>query len=504
MPKERSYIAIDLKSFYASVECVERGLNPLTTNLVVADSSRTDKTICLAVSPSLKGYGIGGRARLFEVVQRVRQVNAERALDCPDQRLTGSSYLLPELQQHPDWGIDYITAPPRMALYIQYSARIYEIYLRYIAPEDIHSYSCDEVFMDVTDYLATYHATPHELAMRIIREVLRETGITATAGIGTNLYLCKVAMDIMAKHTPADQDGVRIAQLDEKTYRQLLWDHQPITDFWRVGRGIANRLADCGIYTMGQLARYSLDKSMVLHRMFGINAELLIDHAWGWEPCTMEYIKDYRPTVNSFCNGQVLTRPYTCAEARIVLMEMAEAAALQLVDHQMMTDRLTLRIGYDTSSLADPAIHCKYHGPVSRDYYGREVPHHSEGRQRLERYTSSSTIIIDALTQLYDRVTNPLLLIRRLNITSENLICERLATYREENQAIQLDLFTDYEQVAHQKQTEREAMKKERKVQDALLNIKKRYGKNAILRGTSFADCATARERNQQIGGHKA
>lgn len=503
MNSERTYIAIDLKSFFASVECVERGLDPLTTNLVVADESRTEKTICLAVSPSLKAYGIGGRARLFEVVQRMREVNRERRMKSAGYRLTGKSYNDDELKAHPDWEVDYIAAPPRMAYYIKYSTKIYEIYLKYIAPEDIHVYSIDEVFMDVTNYLATYKMTAHDLAMKMIRDVLAQTGITATAGIGTNLYLCKVAMDIVAKHIPADEYGVRIAELDEMSYREKLWDYKPITKFWRVGNGIANKLAIYGIDTMGKIARCSVNNENLLYQLFGVNAELLIDHAWGWEPCTIDAIKSYRPESNSFSSGQVLQSPYNFKKARVVVQEMADGAALDLVSKQMVTDQLVLTVSYDTESLTNPVIRAKYDGPITKDYYGREAPKAAHGTARLERATSSAQQIVKAVMDLYDRIVHPDLLIRRLNLTTDHVIREEEAKKRE-NGPIQLELFTDYEVLKQQQQEEEENLAKERRVQEALLDIKQRFGKNAILKGLNFDEGATAVERNKQIGGHKA
>ena len=498
---QRTYIAIDLKSFYASVECVERGLDPLTTNLVVADKSRTDKTICLAVSPSLKQYGIGGRARLFEVVRRVRQINAQRRGRARDYRLTGKSFSDLDLRAHPDWEVDYIAAPPRMAHYMAFSAKIYEIYLKYVAPEDIHVYSIDEVFMDVTAYLGTYKMTAHELAMTMIRDVLKQTGITATAGIGTNMYLCKVAMDIMAKKQPADRDGVRIAELDEMSYRRQLWDHKPLTDFWRVGRGIAQRLAQYGIDTMGKIARCSVQNEELLYRLFGVNAELLIDHAWGWEPCTIDLVKAYRPESNSFSNGQVLSTPYPVKKARVVMLEMADAMSLKLVDKRLVTDQIVLNVGYDAENMTNPAIRDKYDGPVAMDHYGRQVPKGAHGSARFDNPTSSSRQILEHTAQLFDRIINPDLLVRYLNITVNNVVREEFAEKREETQ---LDLFTDYEAAERKKKEEDAALEKERRLQEAQLAIKKRFGRNAILKGLNFEEGATARERNRQIGGHKA
>ena len=470
--ESRTYIAIDLKSFYASVECVERGLDPLVAKLVVADESRTEKTICLAVSPALKAYGIPGRARLFEVYQKLR--------------------LHPSTRQDKD----FIIAPPRMAKYIEVSCKIYDIYLKYIAPEDIHVYSLDEVFMDVTSYLQAYRQTAHELAITMIRDVLKQTGITATAGIGTNMYLAKVAMDIVAKKMPADKDGVRIAELDEMSYRQQLWDHHPLTDFWRVGHGIAERLSRYGIDTMGKIARCSIEKEELLYKLFGVNAELLIDHAWGWEPCTIDLVKAYRPETNSMSSGQVLTEPYTFQKARNVVMEMADAISLELVEKRLVTNQLVLTVSYDRESLTRPEIASKYHGEIVMDYYGRPVPKHAHGTANLASHSSSSRKIIAAVMSLYDRIVNRDLLIRRLNIATNHVIREA-DEQKPSDKSLQLDLFADYGGEGFDGQ-------KERKVQEALINIKKRFGKNAILKGTSYAEGATAKERNKQIGGHKA
>lgn len=499
----RTYIAIDLKSFYASVECVDRGLDPLTTNLVVADVSRTEKTICLAVSPSLKAYGVGGRARLFEVVQRMREVNYQRQSQSPMHRLTGKSVFEHELKAHPDWAVDYIAAPPRMAHYIEVSKKVYSVYQKYIAPEDIHVYSIDEVFMDATNYLATYKMTAHELAMTMIRDVLSQTGITATAGIGTNMYLCKVAMDIVAKKMPADKDGVRIAELDEMSYRHELWDYTPITKFWRVGKGIANKLAVYGIDTMGKLARMSEQNEELLYRMFGVNAELLIDHAWGWEPCTIADVKAYRPETNSFSSGQVLQEPYNFSKARVVIKEMAEGMALDLVSKRLVTDQLILTVGYDAESLSRPEIRAKYHGEITINYYGKAVPKHAHGTQNFDQPTSSSRQIMEAAAALFNRLVNPDLLIRRLNLTVNRVVSESVLESIT-NEPVQLDLFTDYEALAQQKQEEQARQDKERRMQEVQLKIKQKFGKNAILRGLNFEEGATAKERNSQIGGHKA
>lgn len=503
MPNERTCIAIDLKSFYASVECHERGLDPLTTNLVVADASRTEKTICLAVSPSLKAYGIAGRARLFEVVQKVREVNRERQMRAPGYRFTGKSSSDTELKAHPELAVDYVVAVPRMAHYIQYSCRIYQIYLKYIAPEDIHVYSIDEVFLDATKYLQSYRMSAHDLALKMIRDVLQETGITATAGTGTNFYLCKVAMDIVAKHIPADKDGVCIAELDEMSYRQQLWDHQPITGFWRVGHGIAQKLAQHGIFTMGQVARCSIENEDMLYRLFGVNAELLIDHAWGWEPCTIEAIKAYKPEVNSMSSGQVLQNAYDARKARVIAMEMADQMALDLTDKHLVTDQLVLSVGYDIESLTNPEIRGQYHGPVSMDYYGRQVPKHAHGTISLPQATFSSKQITKAVCQLYDQIVNPILLIRRINLVVNHVISEQEAK-KKSSQPVQLDMFTDYEKLRRIKLIENASLAKERKMQETLLSIKKKFGKNAILKGLNFEEGATAKERNNQIGGHRA
>ena len=501
--ENRTYIAIDLKSFFASVECVERGLDPLSTNLVVADQSRTEKTICLAVSPSLKAYGIGGRARLFEVIQRLREVNNARRRAIPRFQFTGKSWRDDELKTHPDWEVDFLTAPPRMAKYIAYSTRVYQVYLKYIAPEDIHVYSIDEVFMDVTAYLKTYRMTAHELAITMIREVLRETGITATAGIGTNLYLCKIAMDILAKKAPADKDGVRIAELDEQSYREKLWDYTPITKFWRVGKGIADKLALYGMYTMGDVALCSLRHESLLYKLFGVNAELLIDHAWGWEPVTMASVKAYRPETNSLSSGQVLTEPYTFQKARVVAQEMADAVALDLVSKRLVTDQIVLTVGYDIESLTNPGIRARYHGLVTTDPYGREVPKAAHGTATLEKHTSSTRQLMEAVASLYDRIVNPDLLIRRLNLAINHVISEEKAEPSVPG-PVQLDLFADYEAIEREEKAKAEAMAKERRIQETILSIKSKFGKNAILRGLNLEEGATAIERNKQIGGHKA
>ena len=608
MAQQRTYIAIDLKSFYASAECVDRGLDPLSTNLVVADASRTQKTICLAVSPSLKAYGIPGRPRLFEVVQKMKEVNRSRerhlrsfqnkglatgpvtdrssgslpaggsSSGSPVSRspssdassggtvfgsifsestvsgspFSGRSFSAAELAANPSLEADYIIAVPRMAHYIEYSTKIYEIYLRYVAPEDIHVYSIDEVMMDVTKYLPLYKKTAHELAMEMIRAVLKETGITATAGIGPNLYLCKIAMDIEAKHTPPDKAGVRIAELDEMSYRRKLWGHRPITDFWRVGKGTARKLARYGMFTMGDVARCSVRDEDLLYKLFGINAELLIDHAWGWEPCTIDLIKAYKPENRSFSAGQVLPCAYDYEKARIVVREMADGTALDLVEKRLVTDQLVLTVVYDNENLADPEIRRKYTGPVKEDWYGRNAPKPAHGTVNLGRHTSSSRRITDAVLDLYDRIVNPDLLVRRIYLATNHVIEEASSDKRAagdpaaSDQDIfsgdfshrspvpesgknpgkdpkdpvkkgdkagsaesggewqQLDLFTDYEALEQEKEREKAALEKERKLQEAMLSIRRKYGKNAILKGTSLQDGATMRERNQSIGGHKA
>lgn len=501
--KQRVYIAIDLKSFYASVECRERGLDPLDTNLVVADESRTDKTICLAVTPSLKTYGISGRARLFEVVQQVREANRGRLHDAPGHRFSGKSCFLSELTVNPTLEIDYLIAPPRMAYYMEYSSSIYSIYLKYIAPEDIIVYSIDEVFIDVTDYLFTYKLTAHELAMKIILDVLDTTGITATAGIGTNLFLAKVAMDIVAKHIPADKNGVRIAELDEMSFRRKLWTHQPLTDFWRVGRGYSKKLEEHGMFTMGDVARMSVHNEDLLYQLFGKNAELLIDHAWGWEPCTVEAVKAYRPSDNSLGSGQVLHCPYTAEKARLVLREMAELLSLDLVRKKLVTNQIVLTIGFDIENLTDPARRQLYTGPVVKDHYGRMIPKHAHGTERLETYTSSTKKIINVATTLFDKIVDANLLIRRINIVAGHVLPEDEAPNRSDD-CEQLDMFTDYAAVQAQRQKEEDELNRERKVQEALLTIKKRFGKNAILKGMNLQEGATAKDRNEQIGGHKA
>ncbi len=508
MNKCKTYIAIDLKSFYASVECRERSRDPLTTNLVVADPSRTEKTICLAVSPSLKKYGLSGRARLFEVIQKVNAANNIRKLKAPNHVFSGSSDDSTELQKNPSLKIDYIIAPPRMARYMEYSTKIYNIYLKYIAPEDIHIYSIDEVFIDVTHYLSTYNMTARELAMTMIQDILDTTGITATAGIGTNMYLCKIAMDIVAKHIEPDKNGVRIAELDEMSYRRLLWNHKPLTDFWRVGRGYSKKLEKIGLYTMGDIARCSIGKSTdyyneeLLYKLFGINAELLIDHAWGYEPCTMEDVKAYKPETNSISSGQVLHCPYEFDKARLVVKEMIDLMALDLVDKGLVTNQIVLTIGYDIENMTDKNRSQSYKGTVTTNYYGKKVPKPAHGTTNLPKQTSSTTLITNAVMELYDKIVNKKLLIRRINIVANKLVDEH--SVKNANKYEQLDLFTDYEILKKQREKENDESEREKRMQNTILDIKKKFGKNAILKGMNLQEGATAKDRNNQIGGHKA
>lgn len=495
MQNQNIYIAIDLKSFYASVECKERGLNPLTTNLVVADSSRTEKTICLAVSPALKQYGIPGRARLFEVVQKVKEINSKRRYNAPGHVFSGKSYEDSELKKHKEYELDYIIAPPQMNKYIEYSTHIYNIYLKYFSSEDIYVYSIDEVFIDVTHYLKTYKMKASNLATKIIQEVYEKTGITATCGIGTNLYLAKIAMDIEAKHVTANKYGVRIACLDENMYKRQLWNHRPITDFWRVGKGITKKLEQNNMYTMGDVARCSIYNEDKLFKLFGINAELLIDHAWGYEPCTMKSIKSYVPTTNSISSGQVLHCPYDYEKTKLIVKEMTELLSLNLVDKHLVTNQLVLEIGYDINNLTDKNIY--YKGEITIDRYGRSIPKHAHGTENLDHKTSSNKIITEAIMKLYDRIINPNLLTRRITITANNVTNEAQA--EKDEICEQIDLFTNYTEknIKHEKEL------KERKLQRSILNIKKKYGKNAILKGMNFEDGGTTIERNEQIGGHK-
>lgn len=523
MSVRKTYIAIDLKSFYASVECTDRNLDAMTTNLVVADASRTSKTICLAVSPALKAYGISGRARLFEVEQRVKEVNEQRLQQAirmkkageiinehgkKSYNFTGSATDAEELKEHPELRLDYIIAPPQMKRYMQISASIYQIYLKYIAPEDIHVYSIDEVFMDVTGYLRTYHMTAKELAMTMIREVLYSTGITATAGIGTNMYLCKIAMDIVAKRMPADENGVRIAELDELTYRKLLWDHEPLSDFWRIGRGISKKLQDHGMYTMGDVARCSIGgpndyhNEDLLYKLFGVNAELLIDHAWGWEPATIPDIKKYKPENTSISNGQVLHEPYDAGKARLITREMIDLLSLDLVSKEFMTNQIVLTIGYDIENLTDPVRKSRYKGSIVTDHYGRKVPKHAHGTINIDRYTNSTRILTDKTMALYDQIINPDLLVRRITLAVCKLLPESEVVAA--SQFEQLDIFTDYKSYEVQKKKELEEAAKEKNMQKAILELKQKFGKNAVLKGMNLEEGATTISRNRQVGGHKA
>ena len=509
---ERQYIAIDLKSFYASVECVERDLDPLTTNLVVADRTRTDKTICLAVSPSLKAYGISGRARLYQAVAKVDELNSIRKRRLGGGEFERESCISTEIAWDEKCKISFIAAPPRMSLYMEYSSRIYGIYLRYVAPEDIHVYSVDEVFMDVTSYLNTYGLTAYELAKKLIKEVLKETGITATAGIGTNMYLCKVAMDIVAKHVEADEDGSRIAVLDEMSYREKLWSHMPITDFWRVGTGYARKLKDVGLMTMGDVARCSLGRpedyynEELLYRLFGVNAELLIDHAWGYEPCTIKEVKSYVPETNSISNVQVLKEPYDYEHGLLIVKEMTELLSLSLVEKGYVTDQLVLTVGYDIDNLTNTSIRNQYKGEIVKDRYGRQMPKHAHGTWNLKEKTSSSRIICDAMARLYEQIVDPKLLIRRVYVVAAKVT--PYSIYIEERdkgeEYVQYDLFTDVDEVREEYKQQHEQLDREHKLQEAIIGLKKKYGKNAVLKGMNLEEGATTIERNGQIGGHKA
>lgn len=483
----RTYIAIDLKSFYASVECAARGLDPLLTNLVVADASRTEKTICLAVSPSLKAYGIPGRARLFEVVQQVKKINDARLRKAPGRRFSGVATYDPDVKSDPSKALGYLIAPPRMRHYMETSAKIYNIYLKYVSSEDIHVYSVDEVFIDATQYLRIYGLSAHDLAMKMVRDVLSETGITATAGIGTNMYLAKIAMDIEAKHSEPDRDGVRIAALDEMSFRRKYWDHRPLTDFWRIGHGLARRLEGGGMMTLGDVARRSLTNPESLYRMFGVNAELLIDHAWGWEPCLISDIKAYRPEEHSLSNGQVLSEPYTFDKARVVALEMTDLLVMEMVSRKLLADQMVLTVGYDTESLTDKTVAARYHGPVTNDWYGRPVPKPAHGSVNLGRQTSSTDLIMKAMGDLFDRIVDRNLLVRRMYVVANHIVDENAAD------GVQLDLFE-----------EEPDMERERSRQEAILEIRRKFGKNAILKGMNFEEGATAKDRNKQIGGHKA
>ena len=510
--KESAFIAIDLKSFYASAECVQRGLDPIKTNLVVADSSRTEKTICLAVSPSLKSFGIPGRPRLFEVVQRVKQINDKRLKDAPGGHFADESYNYDDIKNNPSLKLSYIVAPPQMRHYMDVSLDIYKIYLKYIAPEDIHVYSIDEVFIDAGAYLGAYKMTARELAMKLINEIFSNTGITATSGIGTNLYLAKIAMDIVAKHMPPDENGVSIAELDEMTYRRLLWSHTPLTDFWRIGKGYLRKLEKCGLYTMGDIARCSIGKEDdfynedLLYDMFGVNAELLIDHAWGWEPCQISDIKGYQPDSHSLSIGQVLGEPYTYEKARLITQEMADSLSLKLVDKCLVADQVVLTVCYDVANLEDAASISHYKGKISKDYYGRKVPKPAHGSINLESLTSSTSEIISAATKLYDKIVNHNFLVRRIYIVANHVEMEEIALKKERETEVyeQLDFFTDYEKRMEEEENKKKKLQKERQLQNAMLDIKKKYGNNAILKGMNFEEGATGRFRGQQIGGHKA
>ena len=492
---EKIYCCIDLKSFYASVECVERGLNPLKTNLVVADKSRTEKTICLAVSPALKQYGIGGRARLFEVLSKVKEINKMRRKSNDYKKFSGKAVNDDILKKDKTKELDLIIAPPRMAHYIDYSANIYNIYLKYIAKEDIFVYSIDEVFMDITNYLKYYKLSPKALITKIIKDVYDTTGITATGGIGTNLFLAKVAMDVVAKHITPNKFGVRIAELNEMSYRKMLWSHVPITDIWRVGKGISKKMEKYGMYTMGDVARCSIDNEDLLYKLFGVNAELLIDHAWGYEPCTIESIKNYKPLAKSISSGQVLQSPYSYDKAKLIVREMAELLALDLVSKKLVAEQLVLTIGYDIENVTDD-----YNGSVTIDYYGRAIPKHAHGTINLDYKTSSSKIITEAMIKLYDRIINPKLSVRRVTMAAT-----KLASEEEEKGKVryrQLDLFSSLDDENNKLDYDREVLKEENNLQNAMLKIKEKYGKNAILKGMDLEDGATTRDRNRQIGGH--
>ena len=494
--ESKIYVAIDLKSFYASVECKERGLDPITTNLVVADSSRTEKTICLAVSPALKSYGIPGRARLFEVVQKVKEINVYRKRKATNRTFTGSSYSDIELKKNKNLELSYIIAPPRMAYYMKYSSKIYNIYLKYFSSDDIYVYSIDEVFIDVTHYLKTYNMRAKELVTKVIQDVYQTTGITATAGIGTNLYLCKIAMDIVAKHVKPDENGVRIAGLDEMAYRKLLWGHRPLTDFWRVGKGYTKKLEEHGMYTMGDVARMSVKNEDLLYKLFGVNAELLIDHAWGWENVTIESIKAYRPATNSICSGQVLHCPYNYENTKIIVKEMTELLALDLVEKGLVTNQIVLEVGYDVDNLKNQAISSLYNGEITTDKYGRKVPKHAHGTINIDHQTASSKVLTGYIIKLYEQIVNKQLLVRRINITVNNVVNENMVKTSDYEQ---INLFVDYAEV-NEKRKKEEA---EKEIQKAMIGIKSKYGKNAILKGMNLQKEGTTIERNRQIGGHK-
>jgi DNA polymerase V len=494
----RIYVAIDLKSFYASVECVVRGRNPLTTNLVVADESRTEKTICLAVSPSLKSYGISGRARLFEAVQKVNEVNMRRRRALRGKPFSGKSDDYIALSADPSLEIDFIKAPPRMAEYMKVSGQIYSIYLNHVSPDDIFAYSVDEVFIDATPYLKRDGITAHEFTMRLIKDVLKQTGITATAGIGTNMFLAKVAMDVTAKHMKADKDGVRIAELDVMSFRRQLWDHRPLTDIWRIGAGIAKRLENMGIYTLGDIALCSVDSEEKLYREFGVNAELLINHAWGWEPTTIADVKSYKPENNSLSSGQVLSQPYDFEKGRLIAQEMTDLLVLDLVEKGLVTDQMVLTVGYDTENLSDG----DYSGATETDRYGRKIPKQAHGSINLGKFSSSTKLIMEKVTQLYDRIVNKNLTVRRMYVVANHVIDEKEAKTQPEQ--IQLTFFDDVEEIERKQAEEKAAREKERKVQQTAIELKKKFGKNAILKGMNLQEGATTIERNKQVGGHKA
>ena len=498
---DKVYACIDLKSFYASVECVERGLDPLNTNLVVADNSRTEKTICLAVSPTLKQYGIPGRARLFEVIAKVKEINHKRKYQNRNRRFKSSSYIDTELKTHPELSLDYIIAPPRMAKYIEYSTKIYNIYLKYLSASDIHVYSVDEVFCDITPYLSFNKMNPVEFITKIVHDVCDTTGITATAGIGTNMYLAKIAMDIVAKHKSPNEKGVRIACLNEMMYRKILWSHTPLTDFWRIGKGYANKLAKYNMYTMGDIARCSVDNEDILYKLFGINAELLIDHAWGWENTTIKEIKTYKPTSNSISSGQVLPEAYNYYQTELIVKEMTDLLSLDLVAKKLVTDQIVLTISYDILNLNNPDIRDNYIGEITLDYYGRRVPKPAHGTIRIDHPTSSSKIITNKVIELYKRITNKYLLVRRINISFNNLLSED--KIKENIIYKQYDIFTDIHRLELEKEREKEDELKERELQSVIINIKNKYGKNAILKGMNYVKGGRTIERNKQIGGHR-
>ena len=498
---KKIYACIDLKSFYASVECRERGLDPLKTNLVVADESRTEKTVCLAISPSMKQYGLGGRARLYEVIQKVKEVNYKRKKENRFQDFTSKSYDDDELKNNKNLELDFIIAPPRMSYYMKYSTEIYNVYLKYLAPEDIYVYSIDEVFCDITNYLNYNHTTAREFVTKMIHDVYKTTGITATGGIGTNMYLAKVAMDIVAKKAEPDELGVRMSGLDEMSYRRRLWNHRPLTSFWRVGPGIAKKLEDNGMYTMGDVARCSLENEDLLYKLFGVNAELLIDHAWGYEPCTIDGVKSYKPTRNSISSGQVLHCPYTYKKAILIIKEMSDLLALDLVAKKLVTDQLVLTIGYDIENLTNLDIRESYTGPITKDPYGREVPKHSHGTININHKTSSSKVIMDHMLELYEKITNKNLLIRRVTMVANNVVDENQADKKPVYQ--QFNLFTDYQEQEEKMEKQKEDEIIDKKIQKVMLDIKKKYGKNSILKGMNYEEGGTTIDRNRQIGGHK-